>query len=283
LNLNDQSLNDITSNSTLLNVQLVDKNLNELFNRYAEIFKEGLGRCKIEAHLHVKPHAVPKFCKSRSLPFAYREAVEKDLNRLITDGIIEPVEVSKWAAPIVVVPKPGGKVRLCADLSTSVNQAIDIDKYPLPKPNELFVALNGGIIFSKIDFSEAYLQVPLDEESKKILIINTHKGLFQYNRLPFDVASAPSIFQKIMDMMLTGLDGTVSYLDDIIITGKDLVDHLNNLDKAFARIQEYGFRINRSKCSFLQQSVEYLGFIVDKNGVHTYVGYLRVGFEFFPC
>ena len=269
LNLNDQSLNDLTSNSTLLNVQLVDKNLNELFIRYADIFKEGLGRCKIEAHLHVKPHAVPKFCKSRSLPFAYREAVEKDLNRLITDGIIEPVEVSQWAAPIVVVPKPGGKVRLCADLSTGVNQAIDIDKYPLPKPNELFVALNGGIIFSKIDFSEAYLQVPLDEESKKILIINTHKGLFQYNRLPFGVASAPSIFQKIMDMMLTGLDGTVSYLDDIIITGKDLVDHLNNLDKVFARIQEYGFRINRSKCSFLQQSVEYLGFIVDKNGVHT--------------
>ena len=90
------------------------------------------------------------------MPFAYREAVEQDLNRLINAGIVEPIDVSKWAAPIVVVPKPGGKVRLCADLSTGVNQSLEIDQYPLPKPNDLFVALNGGQQFSKIDFSEAW-------------------------------------------------------------------------------------------------------------------------------
>ncbi|CAF3938147.1 unnamed protein product, partial [Rotaria sp. Silwood1] len=218
---------------------------------------------------HVKPNVIPKFCKARSLPFAYREAVENDFNRLITEGVLEPITVSKWAAPIVVVPKPGGKVRICADFSTGVNQALDIDQYPLPKPNDLFVALNGGTLFSKIDFSEAYLQVELDDDSKELLVINTHKGLFRFNRLPFGIASAPSIFQKIMDQMLSGLEGTACYLDDIIVTGKNKIDHLNNLHKVFNRIKEYGFQINKGKCIFLNNYVEYLGFIVDKNGVHS--------------
>ncbi|CAF4341779.1 unnamed protein product, partial [Adineta steineri] len=208
LNLHTRTLNDIDSNGPTLNVNFGPEGLNELMARHSEIFQEGLGCCKIKAHLHVKPDSIPKFCKPRSLPFAYREAVEQDLNRLINTGIIEPVDVSKWAAPVVVVPKPGGKVRLCADLSTGVNQSLEIDQYPLPKPNDLFVALNGGQQFSKIDFSEAYLQVALDDESKELLVINTHKGLFRYNRLPFGVASAPSIFQKIMDQMLAGLQGT---------------------------------------------------------------------------
>ena len=131
------------------------------------------------------------------------------------------------------------------------------------------MALNGGKILSKIDFAEAYLQVPLDLDSKDILVTNTHKDLFRFNRLPFGVASAPSIFQKIMDTMLAGLNGTVSYIDDIIVTGTDLNDHLKNLTQVFERIQDYGFRINKNKCAFLQDSVEYLGFIVDQSGVHT--------------
>jgi hypothetical protein len=269
LNLNSRTLNDIISKMSIQNVKLEFKNLNELFIHYKDVFKDGLGCCKIKAHLHIKPNVMPRFYKARSLPFAYREAVENDLDRLVTEAVLEPINISKWAAPIVVVPKPGGKVRICADLSTGVNQALDIDQYPLPKPNELFVALNGGTIFSKIDFSEAYLQVQLDDESKELLVINTHKGLFRFNRLPFGVASAPSIFQKIMDQMLAGLEGVVCYLDDIIVTGKNKSDHLNNLNKVFARIKEYGFHINKNKCTFLQDNVEYLGFIVDKNGVHS--------------
>ena len=269
LHLNKSTLDNIINHNKVLSVNSNIGNLNVLINKYKEIFKEGLGFCKIKAHLYVKPDTKPKFYKPRSLPFAYRQAVEMDLDRLVSDGVLKPVNIAKWAAPIVVVPKPGGKVRICADFSTGVNQALDIDRYSLPKPNDLFVALNGGSQFSKIDFSEAYLQVELDDESKQLLIINTHKGLFQFNCLPFGIASAPSIFQKIMDQMLSGLEGTVSYLDDIIVTGKNKFDHLHHLDKVFSRIKEYGFHISKSKCKFLQDNVEYLGFIVDKHGVHS--------------
>ena len=99
--------------------------LNELFIRYKNIFNDGLGCCKVKAHLYIKPNAIPKFCKPRSLPF--------DLNRLITTGIIEPISISKWAAFIVVVLKSGCKVRICVGLSTDVNQGLDTDQYPLLK------------------------------------------------------------------------------------------------------------------------------------------------------
>lgn len=269
LHINGKTLDEIVSNSSVFNINLKQVELNDVLNYHKEIFNDQLGCCKLEAHLHIKTDAMPKFLKARSLPFAYRELVEKDINRLTAEGVLEPVNISKWAAPIVLVPKPGGRIRICADFSTGLNQALDIHQYPLPKPAELFVTLNGGKQFSKIDFSEAYLQVPLDDVSKELLVINTHKGLFRFNRLPFGVASAPSIFQKIMDQMLAGLDGTVCYLDDIIITGNNKEQHLKNLNNVMERIKEYGFHINKKKCSFLQDSIEYLGFVVDKEGVRT--------------
>ncbi|KRX71353.1 Uncharacterized protein T06_16072 [Trichinella sp. T6] len=94
-----------------------------------------------------------------------------------------------------------------------------VDSYPIPRPEDLYQALRGWKTFTKLDLSDAYLQVELDEESKRILVINTHKGLYQYNRLPFGVASAPAIFQKIMNTMLAGIPNVAAYLDDIILTG----------------------------------------------------------------
>lgn len=127
----------------------------------------------------------------------------------------------------------------------------------------MFVALNGGKIFSKIDLSEAYLQVELDDSSKYLLVVNTHKGLFRYNRLPFGVATTPSIFQKIIDEMLTRIDGVACYLDDIIVTEINTVEHLHNFATVFARIHEHGFRTNKTKCIFMQDQVGYLGFVVN--------------------
>lgn len=269
LQLNKLSLDEIRSSLSIHTIDTTFRDLDSLLLHYRDVFRDELGCCTVQAHLHVKSDAVPKFCKARSLPFAYRQAVESELDRLVLQGVLEPISISQWAAPIVVVPKPNGKVRLCADLSTGVNQALDIDQYPLPKPNELFVALNGGVLFSKIDFSDAYLQVPLDESSKSLLVINTHKGLFRFNRLPFGVSSAPSIFQKLMDQIFSGVAGVVCYLDDIIVTGSTYIDHLRNLSIVFARIQTFGFRVNKTKCAFLKHQVEYLGFVVDKHGVRT--------------
>lgn len=120
--------------------------------------------------------------------------IENKLDHLAEQGVIEPICFSEWAAPIVPVLKKDGTVRICGDYKLTVNQAAKIDSYPLPKINNLFVSLYDGQIFSKLDLANAYLQIPLDEASQKLVTINTYKGLYKYNRLPFRVSVTPSIF-----------------------------------------------------------------------------------------
>ncbi|XP_064464136.1 uncharacterized protein K02A2.6-like [Ornithodoros turicata] len=235
--------------------------------RLRALFRPGLGRCtKLQVHLHVREGAQPKFFKPRPIPFATRQAVETDLQRQVKNGVLQPVEVSDWATPIVVVPKPNGAVRVCGDFSVTVNPQLAIAQYPIPRPEELLAVLNGGEKFTKLDLSQAYLQMELDEEAKKMLVINTHKGLFQFNRMPFGIASAPAVFQRTMEQVISGLPSVACYLDDIIVTGRNDEEHLSNLSKVLARLQEFGFTLKREKCAFLQTQVEYLGHIVDADG-----------------
>ena len=163
----------------------------------------------------------------------------------------------------------GGKIRVCGDYKVTINPVLNVNKYPLPRSEDLFATLSGDQQFSKIDLSQAYQQVNLDLQSKELLTINTHKGLYEYTRLPFGVASAPAIFQQPMDTILSGVPGTVCYIDDILVTGKDTEEHLSNLEEVFRRLANEGVTVKNSKCSYLENEVEYLGHIIDNNGIHV--------------
>ena len=95
------------------------------------------------------------------------------------------MEFSEWAAPTVYIRKKSKEIRVCADFSTGLNTALKDYHYPLPSPEENFDKLNGGKVFSKIDLSEAYIQIPVEENSSKLLCINTHRGLYKFDRLVF--------------------------------------------------------------------------------------------------
>lgn len=239
----------------------------ELKSAYPEVFTEGLGRCtRTSANIQLKKNVQPIFRKKRSIPFAALEKVDQELERLTKIGVISKTEYTDWSAPAVYVKKKSGDIRVCADFSTGLNDAIEEFHYPLPSPEEVFAKLNGGKIFSKIDLSDAYLQVPMDNESAKILCINTHKGLYKYERLPFGVKTAPAIFQKIMDTMLSGLDFTIAYLDDILVKSESIEEHKHHLHKVFKRIKSYGFKVKENKCEFLMEEIKYLGHIINKEG-----------------
>ena len=218
--------------------------------------------------LTVHDNAPPKFYKPRPVALARKEKVEKELDNLQQKGIISPVQTSLWAAPVVPVLKSNGKVRLCGDYKLTINQASPIETYPLPRIDELLANLSGGKYFTKLDLSNAYLQLRLDEASKQYVTINTHKGLFQYNRLPFGVASAPAIFQRHMETLFQGLQGVSIYLDDILVTGPTVEEHLRTLEQVLQKVHEAGLRLNRDKCFFLRPSINYLGHIIDKDGLH---------------
>lgn len=255
----------------IFNVKSTTQSIDEIMQKYSSS-STGQGMKNFQAEIKVQPDSQPIFHKARPVPYALRPLVEKELDRLEGTGIIKKVEHSSWATPLVVVPKANGqKVRLCGDYKVTVNRVIVPDPYPLPTAEDLFATLAGGKYFSVIDLENAYLQVPLSEESKQFLTINTSRGLFQYQTLSFGVSTAGAIFQRIMDQLLCGIEGVTCYLDDILIQTKTKEEHLKTVDLVMSLLSKNGIKVNIEKCSFLQESVKYLGHKIDADGIHPTV------------
>ena len=161
-----------------------------------------------------------------------------------------------------IYKKKSQEIRVCADISTGLNAALKDYHYPLPSPEEVFNKSNGGKVFKKIDVSEAYLQIPVEENSSKLLCINTQRGLYKFNRLVLGIKIAPAIFQQVMD----GFDFTFAYLDNTVISSKMKELHREHLNKIFAQIREFGFKVKEAKCDFCMNKIKYLGHIIDKDG-----------------
>ena len=244
--------------------------LHSVLDQHPTLFQEGLGTVRPhQATLCVKPDATPRFIKPRPVPFATKGMVGRELDRLEEEGILERVTHSDWATPIVAVPKKDGTFRICGDYRLTINPVLAVDQYPLPRPDDLFATLSGGTIFTKLDLSQAYLQLQLDDKSAKFTTINTHQGLYQYRRLPFGIASAPALFQKLMDTVLQGIPGVICYIDDILISSPHETAHMATLESVLTRFQKHGFRLQKDKCQFMMPSVEYLGHIVHAAGVQA--------------
>lgn len=242
--------------------------VNTLKTNFPSCFESSLGHCtKFKAHLTLKDKAQPGFYKFRPPPFAIQPLIETELERLQTIGVITPISSSEIAAFIVSKLKKTGEIRICGDFSTGFNDAIENHCYPLPLPENIFAKLTGSSIFSHIDLLDAFLQIEMDEESKNLLVINTHIGLFKYNRLSFGVKTAPTIFQEVMDQMIAPLNGVVCYMDDIFIHAKSIREHDKFLVALMNRIKEYGLHIKLSKCKFVFKEIKYLGTIINSKGL----------------
>lgn len=235
---------------------------------YPEVFAEGLGTFKSRIQLHLAD-TTPVFVKARSLPLALRAPVERELGRLQREGVIYKVERSDYGTPIVPVIKKNGDIRICGDYKVTINPFLKDFHYPLPRIEDIFANLAGGQKYSKIDLSHAYQQILLTEESQPMTAITTHVGTFVYKRVPFGIKCIPENFQKLIEETLSGLSSTVVFLDDICVTGKDNGTHMKNLKAVLQKLRDAGLRVNWSKCEFFKDSVTYLGYRIDKEGLHT--------------
>ena len=249
--------------------RLAKPNIDNVLNKYDDLFTEELGELKgVTAKIYVDPSTKPIFCKARSVPYTMKPKIEKELDRLEKQGTIEAVQYSEWATPVVPIMKPDGSVRLCGDYKVTVNKVSRLDSYPLPKIEEVHNKLAGGKTFTELDLSHAYEQMILDDASKELVTINTHRGLYRYNRLPYGVSSAPGIFQRTMESLLNGIPYTGVLPDNILISGSTDEEHLQNLEEVMKRLSEAGLRLKRSKCRFMQPILECLGYRVDKTGIY---------------
>ena len=249
-----------------------DGPVGDLVKQFPEVFTDELGCLKdFKVHIPVPVDTAPKFSKARPVPYAMRTRVEEELDRLEEQGVWRRVQYARWAAPLVAVLKnprdPAGPIRICGDYKQTVNQVAPVDTYPIPNTVDQLAMLAGGEKFTKLDLSQAYQQLELDEASMEMLTINTHQGLYQPSRLQFGVHSATGIFQREMDQRLSRIPMTKVRVDDILVSGKDDADHLRNLRRVLVSLKESGLTLRKSKCSFMRKEVTYCGYVVSKDGV----------------
>ena len=203
----------------------------------------------------------PKFCKARAVPLALQKKVEAASDKLEAQGVIEKVKFLDWEAPIVPITTQDGTIRICGDYKLTVNKVAKTDVYPLPKMDELCASLTGERAFSKLDLSQAYQQLVLDEASKLYTTITIHRRLYRYNHLPFGVSAAPAIFQRTLKTLLHDIANVCVYLEDILVTGKTSKEHLENLREVLTRLETAGMRIKEQRCK-----VKYLGHQITPEG-----------------
>ena len=238
--------------------------------QYPSLFSPGIGKLKgILGHLDLKSDTDPKFMKARPLPYALRSAVSDELDRLEAEGVLKKVEHSKWATPIVAVPKSNGRARLGGDFKCTVNPQLNIPQYPLPKVEDALASLGGGVSFTKLDLTQAYLHMEMDEESQEMMPLNTHRGLYRMTRLGFGIVSAAALWQRAMDTVLQDVGDTQCLLDDILESGKTDQAKEKNLTAALQQLDKYGLKLNVDKCEFFRKELSYLGHVVSRSGIKT--------------
>lgn len=142
----------------------------------------------------------------------------------------------------ISVIKSDKTVRICRDYKITINKGTAKDTYPILKIEDLHTQLSGDEGFTSLDMRHAYEQIELEEESHWYVTINTHQGLFMYDRLPYGVSSVPAIFQRVMDSLLQSVPNTLVYLDDILVTGKNEAEHLKNVETLLEKMNTQGGR-----------------------------------------
>jgi len=237
----------------------------DLRRKYPTVFGGSTAPIKgFEVSLILKEGAQPVFRGPRNLSIPLREPVRRALHEMEKAGYIQPCEPGPWGTPIVPVRKKNGEVRICGDFSVSLNPHLEVAGRALPLIDDL--SLVDGSVFCILDMKMAYLQLKLEPISQNLCKLSTPFGTYKCLRMPFGIASAPTAFQEVISSILSGVEKCFKYLDDILVWGKDRADCLKVLHQVLIRMEKFHVKLNLGKSLFLQPSVIYLGFQLDKFG-----------------
>uniref|UniRef100_A0A7M5XNH5 Endonuclease n=1 Tax=Clytia hemisphaerica TaxID=252671 RepID=A0A7M5XNH5_9CNID len=254
-----ERVNNITANSS---------KMNDIITEYSDRF-QGLGKLKgVSLNIKTDPSIQPVAQKPRRLPILMRKEVDTELDRLLELGVIEPVsDPPSWVNPIVPVPKPNSSnIRLCVDMRAA-NTAIIREPYQIPTLDELLHEFNGCKLFTKLDLNKGYHQIELDKASRELTAFATHRGIFRYTRLLFGMSSAAEIYQREIELALTGLPGVKNISDDIIIGGRTEEELISRTEAVFERLRTKNLTVNPKKCNFLKTELLYMGHKLSQFGV----------------
>jgi transposase InsO family protein len=242
----------------------------EVLEEYRDVFASSINEMgytdTVQHTIDTGGHS-PIRVPSRRIPNAYRKDVEDQLEWLLEKGVIRS-STSPWRAPIVMVKKKSGEYRMCIDFR-ELNSVTQKDSFPLPRIDETLDSLAGATLFTTMDLTSGFYQVPVSPQDIPKTAFATHKGLYEFCRMPMGLCNAPATFQRLMSVVLNGLigDRCLIYLDDVICFSDTLDEHLHGLRSILQRFREAGLTLNPRKCAFMMRQVSFLGHIVSDEGV----------------
>src|SRR6202000_1841035 len=228
-----------------------------------------LGQYPAKVTIRLKPETEPISLPPFPLSPAKREVMDKQIDDWIQLEVIEP-SVSPWGAPAFIVyrnEKPGMVIAY-----RRLNDCVIPDEFPLPKQDEILQALTGSQWLSTFDALAGFTQLEMAEDSKELTAFRRHRGLYQFKRFPFGYRNGPSVFQRVMQSILSAYLWifTLVYIDDIVVYSKTFEDHLKHVDLVLKAISKAGITLSPPKCHLGFQSLQLLGQRVSRLGLSAH-------------
>jgi len=205
----------------------------------------------------------------RRHPVAHLDIIDQQVDEMMRHDLVEPA-ASPWSSNVVMVRKKDGSFRLCVDYR-ALNSVTYKDTYPLPHVDTCLGSMNGATWFSTLDLRSGYHNIPIKESDRDKTTFITRRGCFRYKVLPFGCTTAPSVFQRLMDLTLCGLTYSTClvYLDDIIVYAGDFETHLKRVREVFNRLRAANLKLHGAKCWLFQRRVNFLGHVLSDKGIEA--------------
>ena len=225
--------------------------MSSILNEFADVFSTSrmdIGCTREVEHKILTGNSPPVMLNPRRVPLALEKKGDELIDKLVEQGVIRPSH-SPWNAPIVVVQKKNGDIRMCVDYR-KLNAVTLRPVFPIPDAVQLFDTLEGATFFSSLDLSQGYYQVPMAEEDIQKTAFATRKGQFEFLRMPFGLCSAPATFQRLMHTVLRNENWRrcIIYLDDILVFGRTLEEHCDRLRTVLQSFRAASLKLSPEKC-----------------------------------
>ena len=252
-----------------------ERSILEICKKFSHVFHldgDNLSHTTTIEHEIPVSSQTPIFTKSYRYPEVHKSEVQNQINKMLDQQIIQPSS-SPWSSPLWIVPKKidstgKQKWRVVIDYRKLNNITVG-DAYPLPNISEILDQLGHSKYFTTLDLASGFHQIPISPADAAKTAFSTPNGHYQFSRMPFGLKNAPATFQRLMNNVLTGLQGLKCfvYLDDIVIFADSIETHSNKLIEILKRLENHNLKLQPDKCEFMRHEVAYLGHIVSKDGV----------------